>query len=138
MSGEFTAAATLTANFSAQNAQGAAAPTVEGSITGFQGEMGGMSGWEVTLNRQALANDAAALGALFTSGQPDPTLPRFDGATATMGDQTAHGTWTGQFFGNQVTATGANVTRAAPIGVGGTFQADNESASIAGAFGANR
>ena len=138
MSGEFTAAATLTANFSAQDAQGAAAPTVEGSITGFQGEMGAMSGWEVTLHRQALANDAAALGANFTGNQLDPTLPRFNGATATMGDQTAYGSWTGQFFGNQVDATGTNVNRAAPIGVGGTFHADNDAASIAGAFGANR
>ena len=138
MSGEFTAAATLTANFSALNAAAAPAPTIEGSITGFQGEMGGMSGWEVTLHRQSLADNTAALQAGFTSGQIDPTLPRFDGTTATMGDQTAYGMWRGRFYGNQVTATGANVDRAAPIGVAGTFQADNEAASIAGAFGARR
>ncbi|MCY4547947.1 MAG: hypothetical protein OXC28_06225 [Defluviicoccus sp.] len=146
MSGEFTAAASLTANFSARDIGGMPAPTVEGTISGFQGEMDGMSGWMVTLNQQALANNAAALGASFTSGEIDPTAAGFDGVTAVMGDQTAHGSWTGQFFGNAATvtdpnnggSTATNVLGAAPVGVGGTFQADNESVSIAGAFGARR
>ena len=138
MSGEFTAAATLTANFDAMTTLGASAPTIQGSISGFQGEMGGMSDWAVTLNRQTLA--AATLGAAFTSGQVDPTAARFDGVTATMGDQTAYGSWTGQFFGNQMTVgeVPVPVAGAAPIGVGGTFQADNEAVNIAGAFGARR
>ena len=49
VSGEFTAAATLTANFDAMNTGGTPAPTIQGSISGFQGEMGGMSDWAVTL-----------------------------------------------------------------------------------------
>ena len=145
VSGEFTAAASLTANFSALDTGGNPAPTVEGTISGFQGDMDGMSGWLVTLNQQALANNAAALGTAFTSSTIDPTAPGFDGATATMGDQTAHGSWTGQFFGNAATIADSNtgtaatsVDGAAPLGIGGTFQADNESVNIAGAFGANR
>lgn len=140
VSGEFIAAATLTANFDAMSTAGLPAPTIQGSISGFQGEMGGMSGWAVALNRQTLADNAAALGAAFTSGQIDPTASRFDGVTATMGDQTAYGSWTGQFFGNQMTVgeVPAAVAGAAPVGVGGTFQADNEAVNIAGAFGARR
>ena len=140
MSGEFTAAASLTANFSAMSTGGTPAPTVEGTISGFEGGMDGMSGWLVTLNRQSLGNNATALAAEFTSGQIDPTASGFDGVTAMMGDQTAHGSWTGRFFGNQMTVgeTPAAVNGAAPLGVGGTFQADNEAVSIAGAFGARR
>ena len=145
VSGEFTAAASLTANFSALDTGGNPAPTVAGTISGFQGDMDGMSGWLVTLNGQALANNAAALGASFSSSDVDPGSDGFDGATALMGDQTAYGSWTGQFFGNAATiadgdtgTAATSVDGAAPIGIGGTFQADNESVNIAGAFGANR
>ena len=136
MAGQFVAAASLTANFSA-----APNPTIEGSISDFQGEGMSMSGWEVTLHRKSLADIAAATG-FPAATQTDPTLPRFDGVTATMGDQTAHGDWTGQFFGNAMAlnaeGTRAPVMNAQPLGVGGTFEADNEAASIAGAFGARR
>ena len=98
-----------------------------------------MPGWEVTLHRKSLADLAADFPA---SAQPDPTLPRYDGVTATMGNQTAQGDWTGQFFGNamarQAEGTRGPVVNAQPLGVGGTFQADNDSVSIAGAFGARR
>ena len=136
MAGQFVAAASLTANFSA-----APNPTIEGSISDFQGEGMSMSGWEVTLHRKSMT--AANLGNAFpASAQTDPTLPRFDGVTATMGDQTAHGDWTGQFFGNamatQADGSRGPVMNAQPLGVGGTFEADNDSVSIAGAFGARR
>ena len=134
MAGQFVAAASLTANFSA-----APNPTIEGSISDFQGEGMSMPGWEVTLHRKTLTD----LGAAFpASAQTDPTLPRFDGVTATMGDQTAHGDWAGQFFGNamatQADGTRGPVLNAQPLGVGGTFEADNDAVSIAGAFGARR
>ena len=131
MTGEFTAAASLTARFNGTAAGG----TLQGTISGFQGEHEEVSGWSVTLNRQTIAG-AFDANATTTGTNNDPTASGFDGATATMGDQTAHGTWTSQFFG--LPANDGGSADAYPLGVGGTFQADNEAASIAGAFGARR
>ncbi|MYD98807.1 MAG: hypothetical protein F4X98_15665 [Gammaproteobacteria bacterium] len=128
-SGMFTANASLTATFTGTAANG----SIEGAISGFQSDNGNVdvSGWTVTLNEQdftaAAVNDVTS-----TAGTLNPDAAGFDGATAMMGDQTAHGSWSSQFFGNSTTAD------AYPLGVGGTFQADNEAASIAGAFGARR
>ena len=127
MAGIFTAAATLNANFSPT------ANTISGRIHDIVGEDGAMTDWEVTLNRKSLGAEGNLANAFPSAGQPNPALPRFDGATATMGDQTAHGDWAGQFFGNT-----PRIPNAYPTGVGGTFQADNEAVSIAGAFGARR
>ena len=117
--GMFTAAAALTATFDGTAANGA----LEGTISGFQSDNAAVnvSGWEVTLNEQEF--DIAVTTDVTTTGQ---------GATAEMGDQTANGSWSAQFFGQPDTAN------AYPLGVGGTFQADNEDVSIAGAFGARR
>ena len=127
--GQFTAAATLTATFTNSGAAG----TIEGVINGFQSDNANVdvSGWTVTLNSQALATGGDST-VTSTWANDDPTATGFDGATATMGDQTAHGTWSSQFFGQP------SNDNAYPLGVGGTFQADNENASIAGAFGARR
>ena len=95
-----------------------------------------MSGWEVMLHEQTLgaeANLANAFPAAGATRQLNPALPGYDGVTATMGDQTAYGDWTGQFFGST-----PGVADAYPTGVGGTFQADNDLVSIAGAYGARR
>ena len=123
--GMFTAAASLTATFMNNGSAG----NISGTISGFQTDNAdvNVSGWSVTLNRQTFANADAQ----NTGTTDDPTAPGFDGATATMGDQTAHGTWTSQFFGQPQ-------GNAYPLGVGGTFQADNESVSIGGAYGARR
>ena len=131
--GMFTAAASLTARFSGTAAGG----TLEGAISGFQSDNGNVdvSGWMVTLNRQTITGTAGA-EVTSTGTQNDPNAAGFHGATATMGDQTAHGTWTSQFFG--LPANDGGSADAYPLGVGGTFQADNEAASIAGAFGARR
>ena len=127
IAGQFVAAASLTATFSGTGAGG----TISGAISGFQGEHSEVSGWSVTLNSQTLT-DTAGTRVTSAGTNNDPTASGFDGATATMGDQTAHGTWSSQFFGQPTT------TDAYPLGVGGVFQADNEAASIAGAFGARR
>ena len=128
--GEFTAAATLTATFSA------AANTIAGTISGFTGDDGSAQGWEVTLHQKALGAMANLPNAFPAATQNNPaiTVDPFDGATATMGDQTAYGDWTGQYFGGNAPD---NVNEY-PLGVGGTFQADNDAVSIAGAFGARR
>ena len=127
--GMFTAAASLTAMFNATGAQG----TLEGVINGFQSDNADVdvSGWSVTLASQALT-DTTGTSVTSVGTNNDPTAATFDGATATLGDQTLHGTWRSQFFGQPTQAD------AYPLGVGGTFQADNEAASIAGAFGARR
>ena len=127
MTGEFTAAATLTARFSGTGAQG----NISGTISGFQGEHDMVSGWSVTLARQTLT-DTTGTSVTSAGTNNDPDATGFDGATATLGDQTLNGTWSSQFFGQPGTAD------AYPLGVGGVFQADNEAASIAGAFGARR
>ena len=129
MGGQFVAAASLTATFT--NTEGADG-TIEGRITGFEGENGRMLGWSVMLNEQSFTSAAEDTSVTSLTGTSDPTAPGFDGATATMGDHTAHGTWTSQFFGQPTTAN------AYPLGVGGTFQADSEAVSIAGSFGARR
>ena len=130
--GMFTAAVSLTARFGTPGATGAQG-TLEGSISGFQSDNAdvNVSGWSVTLARQTLT-DTTGTSVTSAGTNNDPTSAGFDGATAMMGDQTAHGTWSSQFFGQPTTAD------AYPLGVGGTFQADNEAASIAGAFGARR
>ena len=133
MAGQFTAAATLNASF------GAAANAISGSISGFQSDNADVdvSDWEVTLHRKALGALAGntSFAAFPARTQNDPTRPGYNGVTATMGDQTAYGDWTGQYFGD---ANPGNTRNAYPLGVGGTFQADNEVANIAGAFGARR
>ena len=131
MHGEFTAAATLMATF------GPTANTISGTISGFTAEDGSSPGWEVTLHQKSLGAETA-LGTGTPTGFPvsaqsDPTRPGYDGTTATMGNHMAYGDWTGQYFGNSTTSTAAY-----PLGVGGTFQADSEAVSIAGAFGARR
>ena len=127
--GQFTAAASLIADFSGTLAGG----SISGTISGFQSDNANVdvSGWMVTLESQALV-EAPGTGLTSTGTNNDPDDSGFDGATAVMGDQTAHGTWASQFFGQP------SKTDAYPLGVGGTFQADNEAASIAGAFGARR
>ena len=130
--GMFTAAASLTATFTGGTDNGAAG-NIMGTINGFQSDNAGVdvSGWSVSLNRQT-TSDLGSGGDVTSVGTNNvPTAGGFDGATAMMGDQTAYGTWTSQFFGQP---TG----NAYPLGVGGRFQADNEAASIAGAFGARR
>ena len=130
--GMFTAAASLTARFTG-GATGGAGGTLEGVINGFQSDNADVdvSGWSVTLARQTLT-DTSGTSVTSAGTNNDSTAAGFDGATATLGDQTLHGTWASQFFGQPATAD------AYPLGVGGTFQADNEAASIAGAFGARR
>ena len=130
--GMFSAAATLNASF------GETANFISGTINGFQSDNADVdvSGWSVTLHRKTLGAKAA-LGAAFgaTQAETDPDRATYDGTTASMGDQTAYGNWQGQFFGD---ANPGNARNAYPLGVGGTFQADNDAASIAGAFGARR
>ena len=143
--GQFTAAASLTVNFDAVTNAGVSAPTIQGTINGFQGEHPEVAGWEVTLHRNSITPDATnglGIADIAAQTQLDPARPSYDGVTATMGDQTAYGDWTAQFFGNaktpSPTGTPTNTDGAQPLGVGGTFQADNDVASIAGAFGARR
>jgi hypothetical protein len=127
---QFTAAASLTASFDE------AANSIHGTISAFTADDGSSPGWEVTLHEKTLGAKGT-LSAVFplTTTENDPTRPSFTGVTATIGDTEAHGDWTGQYFGDQ---NAGNTRNAYPLGVGGVFQADNESVSIGGAFGARR
>ena len=130
-SGMFVAAATLNARF------GATANSISGSISGFQSDNANVdvSGWSVTLHRKTLGAMANLPNAFPAITETNSDRATYDGTTATLGDQTAYGDWTGQYFGD---ANPGNTRNAYPLGVGGTFQADNDAASIAGAFGARR
>ena len=121
--GMFVAAASLTATFTGTGSAG----SISGTISGFQGEHEEVSDWSVTLNSRTLATADGST----SSANLDPDAATFDGATATLGDETLYGSWSSQFFGQPA-------GNAYPLGVGGTFQADNEAASIGGAFGARR
>ena len=133
MASQFTAAATLTATF------GEDSNSIGGTISGITAEDGSSPGWEVTLHEKDLgdrANLASTTAAAFPDiSETDPERSAFDGVTATIGDQTAYGDWDGQYFGDK---NNGNTVNAYPLGVGGTFQADNERVSIGGAFGARR
>ena len=131
MHGQFTAAASLTAGFG--EADGA--NWIQGSISSFQGEHPEASGWAVTLHRKRGLTKATLSNAFPARSEDNPERATYDGVTATIGDQTAYGDWAGEYFGN---ANAGNTRNAYPLGVGGTFQADNEQVSIAGAFGARR
>ena len=127
---QFTAAATLTASFDA------AANSISGTISDFTADDGSSPPWEVTLHKKTLGAQADLGNAFPARGAlNDPTRSDYAGTTATYGDETAHGDWTGEYFGDQNTG---NARNAYPLGVGGTFQADNERVSIGGAFGARR
>ena len=135
--GGFTANALLTAKFGNAREIG----SIEGSITGFQGDGGAdMSGWSVSLEEIEMTDITPTTGAAFSSSVTDRSSPNYDGTIATLGDTTAHGQWSGNFYGNAKNSDrpGENVNDAAPLAVGGTFHADGSNANIVGAFGARR
>ena len=112
--GEFTASASLSANFG----DGTDAGLIGGSISDFKDADGdAMEGWGVTLNSDFLGTTATFAGT--TTGTTGP------GATGT-------GSWEGMFYGDPETATDA------PLGVAGRFDAHLAGAHIAGGFGASR
>ena len=109
---------------------------ISGAISDFTAEDGSSPDWTVTLHSKSLGAQANLANVSFAAAdanrQLDPSMAGYDGVTATMGNHTAYGDWTGQYFG------GGGATSSYPLGVGGTFQADSEAVSIAGAFGARR
>ena len=139
--GAFTASASLSANFGGPAADAAMnVGSISGSITGFQGDAGGMSGWMVELKKINLSDLATPAAAPFQTSVPNPNLPTYNGTVATLGAVTAHGSWQGQFYGNAKNPDmpGMNSENAQPLAVGGMFNADGAGANIVGAFGARR
>ena len=137
--GAFTANASLTAKFGNATAAG----SISGMISGFQGDAD-MSGWSVELKKinlpaTGLTNDATS-GNAFATTNEDQSSATYNGTIATLGDTMAHGTWSGSFYGNEKNPDmpGQNAVNAAPLAVGGQFNASGASAIISGAFGARR
>jgi hypothetical protein len=131
--GAFTANAELTANFGPPNDDtNPNGDTIRGKISGFKGNGADMSAWEITLG-------AAPLTVAVATESPDVAATTFDAGvfaaatSAKMGAEKGTGTWTGQFFGQADPDMNQK-----PIGVAGQFNADFETAHIAGAFGAAR
>ena len=145
MGGSFTADAVLEAKFGDDTVDtNMNVATISGDITNFQGGEG-MSGWAVELH--AISMESLAVGTAtdpqFTTGtDTNRSLPTYAGTTATMGAVTAYGSWEGRFYGNEkevLEETGrANRVNAAPLAVGGKFDAAGSGVSIAGAYGARR
>ena len=145
MGGSFTADAVLEAKFGDDTVDTKMnVATISGDITNFQGGEG-MSGWAVELH--AISMGSLAVGTAtdpqFTTGMDtNRSLPTYAGTTATMGAVTAYGSWEGRFYGNEkevLEETGrTNRVNAAPLAVGGKFDAAGSGVSIAGAYGARR
>lgn len=115
--GEFTASATLNADFLDDTRAG----VISGSITDFMNGAGdSMDGWSVTLNNAALALTG--------------NLSGFSGTTVgKIGDGSGAGNWDGTFYGTDGAATNAR-----PSDVAGRFDAHLPGAHVAGAYGASR
>ena len=112
--GDFTASATLTADFEVD--------AINGSITDFVNGAGdSMDGWSVTLNNAGLDNTAS-----------------FSGTTlGKIGDGSGAGNWTGTFYGEESTAR-PDDSPVRPTDVAGRFDAHLPGAHIAGAYGASK
>ena len=135
--GSFTADAELTAKFGSDSQDG----SVSGMIDNFSGDAAGMSGWKVELKQIDIGTGGLAAAFASDTDVTDPTSSSYDGTVATLGSVTAHGIWGGQFHGNERNAAadgGGPKMNAAPLAVGGTFDANAAGANIAGAFGARR
>ena len=146
--GAFTASASLTAKFGGATAAATSdrVGSISGSITNFQGEAGGMSGWMVELKKinlmtlNTMEDPTTEASEAFATTVTNPSLPTYNGTVATLGDATAHGSWQGRFYGNAKNPDmpGQDMENAQPLAVGGMFNADGADANIAGAFGARR
>ena len=138
--GAFTANASLTAKFGDATAVG----SISGMISGFQGDAGDMSGWSVEMKKINLTTlsvvDGGATDNEFASSNLNQSSSTYNGTIATLGDTMAYGTWSGRFYGNEKNPDmpGDNKENAAPLAVGGQFNASGASAIISGAFGARR
>ena len=124
----FTATATLTAKFGADDVDG----TIEGSITNFVSKSGeSLAGWKVTLNPVMLGADSAAFGTGENAGNDAEEM-----AVAEINEvESTSGTWDGDFYGN-------GRSDGEPGSVAGQFRADfgaedSVHTSIAGAYGAH-
>jgi hypothetical protein len=129
--GQFSASATLTANFGANmenmiNVNDAY--TISGTVHTFEGD--GVGDWTVEL-----------MQARFSE-------PRFDGETGDVdshgdymadfgGDTTGGGGWRGEFFGNPEQADPRVAATEYPTGVAGEFDAHFDDGHVIGAFGAD-
>lgn len=118
--GDFTATASLTADFE----DGSAPGTIEGSVTGFNLDDGSSPSWSVKLGEADLGEDEAGFNSTaevdFGGGLTDGTTPA--------------GAWQGSFYND----TDPGDANSLPGTVAGTFQAVTSTASVVGAFGATK
>ena len=111
---EFTARATLTANFAAD------------TISGMIDQISGQDGWTVRLNQASFATDPSAVE--NDTGGTTWTIDGTPGADA--------GEWSGSFYSNLPSTDRNNVV---PAGFAGQFQAEHgDDARMIGAFGAHK
>ena len=128
--GEFTARATLTANFTAAGTALDGDETVSGIIDQFDGH----PDWTLTLKQTAIdSNGVVARGTNTVSWS-------IAGEAFAAPDS---GTWEAAFYSNlpasQRTSTGTPDEDATPTGMAGTFEATyHQSGAIIGAFGAHK
>jgi len=143
--GEFTANATLTANFTETGNSLGGDETVSGTIDGFKTLVGESqipverSDWVVTLRQRNIAANGRV-----PSGETDAnnavTWLTDDNPTAAP----AAGTWEAAFYSNLPTAkrgggtSGVDAEDATPTGIAGTFEAEYHNVGkMVGAFGAH-
>ena len=128
--GTFTATATLTADFGADDTAG----TLSGQITNFREGGSSLAGWSVTLGSETDVGTPAIIG----SGNAAT------GSTvASIGGLAVGGSWGATFYGSNNDRTGATAEQTVakyPLadlaGVAGWFDATSTNAALAGAFAA--
>ena len=135
-SGQFTADATLTANFGSDTAADANAFSISGTVNGFEGD-GIDETWELGLNKARLTVASYAANGDITHTNHSNS---FSGSTST-GEGGSPGEWRGQFFG-AVPDTDPDAAGVQPgddnypAGVAGEFNGHFENGHVIGAFGA--
>ncbi len=133
--GQFTADATLNANFGGNSVAAEDHFTVSGSISNFRdtdGDEISGGGWNVSLMEGVFAAGDRAADSISLSGHTN---------AITGGTTTGGGTWTGMFYGPVTADDTGTVNEAAtgyPSGVAGEFNAHLGNGHVIGAFGATK
>ena len=137
-SGEFTANATLTANFAGDDIDMADRYQIDGMVTDFvlmDGDTMVVNTWMLTLNPAQFSTRAhdEGTGMVTESHDRNPTANMFSGTTDGDAGPDNAGEWNGMFFGANA-VDGDNVM---PSGVAGEFLGHFSNGHALGAFGAD-
>jgi hypothetical protein len=136
-SGEFTANATLTANFGGDDIDMADRYQIDGSVTGFvlmDGDTMVANTWMLTLNPAQFSTRTHDAGTGMVTAHENPSSSTFSGTTDGGAGADNAGEWNGMFFGASTDDANADIM---PSGVAGEFLGHFSNGHALGAFGAD-